>query len=211
MKSCDNPLSRRVLVLNRLWQPVNICGARRAFSLLFKDAAQVVFRDDGIFATYGFNDWQGIEWGDCGGDFVSSVSLRIRVPEIILLARYDELPLKDVKLTRKNVYLRDKNSCQYCGVTFRERDLNLDHVIPRRLGGGTIWTNIVCSCIPCNLRKGEKTPEAAGIKLVRTPKKPHWSPFNRIAFRKGEHSVWEHFLSPALWKVQISEEVGCAR
>jgi 5-methylcytosine-specific restriction endonuclease McrA len=206
MKLDDSVLSSRgVLLLNRLWQPVHICGVRRALALLYKGAGQVVFGENGTFATYDFGRWMGIKWteGD-GAACVRTVSLRIRIPEIVLLHHYDKTPQREVKLTRKNVYLRDKNTCQYCGRSFKESELNLDHVLPRRLGGTTTWTNIVCSCVECNLRKGEKTVEASGMGLVRTPKKPRWSPFNHIAFKRNNCRSWDHFLTPAGWKVQIS-------
>lgn len=198
--------SRSVLLLNRLWQPVHICGARRALALLYKGVGQVVFGENGTFATYDFGRWMGMKWteGD-GAPCLRTVSSRIRIPEILLLQHYDRMPQREVKLTRKNVYLRDKNTCQYCGRSFKESELNLDHVLPRRLGGGTTWTNIVCSCVECNLRKGEKTVEASGMGLVRAPKKPRWSPFNHIAFKRNNCQSWDHFLTPAGWKVQISD------
>ena len=197
---------RSVLVLNRLWQPVHICGVRRAISLLYKGAGQVVFRENGTFATYDFRRWMGMKWTeDDGATCVRTVSLAIRIPEIVLLYHYDRLPQKEVKLTRKNVYLRDRNTCQYCGRSFKESELNLDHVLPRRLGGATTWTNIVCSCVECNLRKGEKTVEASGMGLIKMPKKPRWSPFNHIAFKRNSWPSWDHFLTPAGWKVQISD------
>ncbi|MCX6357856.1 MAG: HNH endonuclease [Candidatus Aureabacteria bacterium] len=197
-------LSRSVLVLNRLWQPVHICNVRRAFALLYKNAAHVVAAQNGSFETYPFSQWvaAGVNGGDTPS--VGTVSMRIRMPEIILLIHYDRLPLREVKLTRRNVYLRDKNTCQYCGRTLRDGELNLDHVVPRHLGGGTTWTNIVCSCVTCNLKKGEKTPDHARMGLLKKPVKPRWSPFNRIAFRGEAYASWEHFLSPAGWKVQIS-------
>jgi 5-methylcytosine-specific restriction endonuclease McrA len=205
MQYSTSTISRRVLVLNRLWQPVHICGVRRALSLLYKGSAHVVSADDGSFMTHGFNRWAVMGWHD--GDrhlYVRTISLKIRVPEIIILIHYDNLPLKEVKLTRKNVYLRDRNTCQYCGRSLRESELNLDHILPKRLGGPTTWTNIVCSCVECNLRKGEKTLRASGMGLLRSPRKPRWSPFNHMAFTKSTYPSWEHFLNPSGWKVQIS-------
>ena len=197
--------SRSVLLLNRLWQPVHICGVRRALALLYKGAGQVVFRENGAFAPYDFGRWIGMKWTAVdGAACVRTVSRRIRIPEIVLLHNYDKMPQKEVKLTRRNVYLRDKNTCQYCGRSFKESELNLDHVLPRRLGGATTWTNIVCSCVECNLRKGEKTVETSGMGLARIPKKPRWSPFNHIAFKRNSCQSWDHFLTPAGWKVQIS-------
>jgi 5-methylcytosine-specific restriction endonuclease McrA len=179
-------------------------------SLLYREAAHVVHRDNGTFATYNFFRWKdAYDMSDETVDCMRTVSYAIRVPEIILLMHYDRIPKQEVKLTRKNVYLRDKNTCQYCGRVFKDSELNLDHVVPRRLGGATTWTNIVCSCIGCNLKKGEKTLREAGLMLIRTPKKPRWSPFNSIAFRRGVYSSWEHFLDPSGWKIQISDVETC--
>ncbi len=209
MQQGRSVLSQRVLVLNRLWQPVNICGVRRTFCLLYKGAAHVVFRDNGSFDTCDFARWTDKDWtGGNNGLYIHSVSMSFRVPEIIVLLHYDQLPLKDIKLTRKNVYLRDKSTCQYCGRPFKESSLNLDHILPRRLGGATTWTNIVCSCVACNLRKAERPLERSGMRLIREPKKPRWSPFNNIAFRRGAYPSWEHFLNPASWKVRISDELS---
>lgn len=209
MKREEPDLSRSVLVLNRLWQPVHVCGTRRAFSLVYRGAAQVVFRDNGSFVEYDFPRWAGMGWaGGNGAAYVSTVTMRIRIPEIIILRAYERLPAREVKLTRRNIYLRDRNTCQYCGRSFREQELNLDHVVPRRLGGATTWTNIVCSCVGCNLRKGEKTLDASGMGLLRQPKKPRWSPFNQISFRRGVCASWEQFLDPAAWKIQILDGAG---
>lgn len=204
MDHCDTVLAKHVLVLNRLWQPVHICSARRALAILYRGGAEVVYRENGSFDTFPFPSWITMGGDGNGSSCIRTVSLKIRLPEIMRLLHYDRLPLRDVKLTRKNIYLRDANTCQYCGMTFREGELNLDHVMPRRLGGGTTWTNLVCSCVMCNHRKGEKTLGSSGMGLIRQPKKPRWSPFNRIAFRGESYPSWEHFLDPADWKVQIS-------
>ena len=82
------------------------------------------------------------------------------------------MPKKEVKFTRHNIFERDKNTCQYCGRVFDRKDLNLDHVIPRDRGGPTTWENIVCSCIECNTQKANRTPQEAGMHLIRKPKRP---------------------------------------
>ncbi|HOE26882.1 MAG: HNH endonuclease [Candidatus Aureabacteria bacterium] len=209
MKRDEPKLSRSVLVLNRLWQPVHVCGMRRAFSLVYRGAAQVIYRENGSFAVCDFPRWAAMRWNDdrCA-EYVATVTMKIRLPEIIILRAYERLPAREVKLTRRNIYLRDCNICQYCGRPFREQDLNLDHVVPRRLGGATTWTNLVCSCVECNLKKGEKTLESSGMGLLRQPKKPRWSPFNQIAFRRGVCASWEQFLDPAAWNVQILGGAG---
>ncbi len=201
-------LNQQVLVLNRLWQAVNVCSARRALTLLFEGHAQVVFGDDeGDFKTYNFSQWRDFSQGQTEDDSVGTISFRIGIPRVILLLAFDRLPKKEVKFTRHNIFERDKNTCQYCSRTLERKDLNLDHVIPRDRGGPTTWENIVCSCIPCNTRKANRTPAEAGLRLVRKPKRPKWRPFVQVNFGAPMHDSWKHFLDLAYWNVELGEEV----
>lgn len=200
-------LSEQVLVLNRLWQAVNICTARRALTLLFQGHAQVVFgADDGSFRTFDFCEWHDFSQQEPHDESIHTVSFRIRVPRVIMLLIFDRLPKKEVKFTRLNIFERDKNTCQYCGRIFERRDLNLDHVIPRDRGGPTSWENIVCSCIPCNTRKANQTPQEAGMHLIRKPKRPKWRPFVQVNLGLHYHESWKHFLDLAYWNVELGEE-----
>ncbi|MSU64174.1 MAG: HNH endonuclease [Pedosphaera sp.] len=200
-------LDQQVLVLNRLWQAVNVCTARRALTLLFQGQAQVVFGDnDGSFRTFSFGEWHDFSQQEPSAESVRTVSFKIRVPRVIMLLIFDRLPKKEVKFTRLNIFDRDKNLCQYCGHTFDRKDLNLDHVIPRDRGGPTTWENIVCSCIPCNTRKANRTPQEAGLHLVRKPKRPKWHPFVQVNVGLHYHDSWKHFLDIAYWNVELGEE-----
>ena len=206
----SNVLCDQVLVLNRLWQAVNVCSVRRALALLFEGNAQVVFgMGDGDYRTLDFQQWRDLSRTspDPEGS-VGTVSFRIRVPRVILLMGFDRFPKKEVKFTRHNLFERDRNTCQYCGKTFDRRDLNLDHVIPRDRGGPTTWENIVCSCIPCNTRKANRTPAEAQMHLVRKPKRPKWRPFVQVSFGASIHDSWRHFLDVAYWNVELGSEVG---
>lgn len=203
-------LGQQVLVLNRLWQAVNLCSVRRALTLLFEGNAQVVANNEaGDFKTYDFQQWRDFSnrsTHDGSEDVVRTVALRIRIPRVILLLFFDRLPRKDVKFTRHNIFERDRNTCQYCGEVFDRRDLNLDHVIPRDRGGPTTWENIVCSCIRCNTRKANKTPAEASMRLVRKPKRPKWRPFVQVSFGAPMPDSWKHFLDIAYWNVELGEE-----
>ena len=142
-------LNSQVLVLNRLWQAVNVCSARRAFTLLYQGHAQVVSSDPANnFLTHDFDSWRDVSATAPDHEVVTTISWKIRVPRVIVLLLFDRLPKKEVKFTRHNVFERDKNTCQYCGNVFERTDLNLDHVLPRDRGGLTTWENVVCSCIP---------------------------------------------------------------
>lgn len=198
-------LSQNVLVLNRLWQAVNICSVKRAFMLLYQGHAQVVEAESGSFQTMTFAQWFSFSRGYEGDDVVSTVSFKIRVPKVILLLFFDRMPKKEVKFTRHNIFERDHNTCQYCGNKYDRKDLNLDHVIPRDRGGETSWENIVCSCVPCNSRKGNRTPGEAGLKLLHRPKRPKWRPMLHLHFSKARDESWKHFVDLAYWNVELTD------
>ncbi len=201
-------LSQHVLVLNRLWQAVNICSARRALTLLFEGRAQVVLNmTDGSFETFTFNQWRDFSQQEPHPESIHTVSFKIRIPRVIMLLLFDRVPRQEVKFTRHNIFERDRNTCQYCGRGFDRKDLNLDHVIPRDRGGSTSWENIVCSCVECNTRKANRTPQEAGMHLIRKPKRPKWQPFVQINIGFHHHDSWKHFLDIAYWNVELGEDV----
>ena len=202
-------LNAPVLVLNRLWQAVNVCTAKRALVLLFQGQAQVVFGEaDGGFQTFSFNEWWDFSRQQPHPESIHTVSFRIRVPRVIMLLVFDRMPKKEVKFTRHNIFERDQNLCQYCGKRFDRTELNLDHVVPRDRGGPTTWENIVCSCIECNTRKANRTPQEAGMRLVRKPKRPKWRPFIQINVGLHYHDSWKHFVDLAYWNVELGETPG---
>ena len=201
-----NVLNENVLVLNRLWQAINVCTVERAFTLLYSGHAEVVIEDEGDFQTFDFHEWREFSRGHHGEDVVHTVSFNIRVPRVILLLFFDRLPHKEVKFTRHNIFERDHNTCQYCGKRFDRRELNLDHIIPRDRGGTTTWENIVCACIPCNTRKANRTPTEAGMHLIKKPKRPKWRPFVNVTIATVAHDSWKHFLDLAYWNVELGED-----
>ncbi len=203
VRSCM--LNSQVLVLNRLWQAINVCSVRRAFTLLCAGHAQVVYSDGRNYSTHDFESWRDISTREPADDMVNTISFKIRIPRVIVLLLFDRMPRKEVKFTRHNIFERDKNTCQYCGKHFDRRDLNLDHVIPRDKGGLTTWENIVCSCIPCNTRKGNRLPHEVNMKLIRKPERPKWRPFVHITFDSQLHESWRHFIDLAYWNVELGD------
>lgn len=198
-------LDRQVLVLNRLWQAVNICSVRRAFMLLCQGQAQVVYAGgNNSFSTHDFEAWRDFSQREPEPEMVHTISFKIRIPRVIVLLLFDRLPKKEVKFTRHNLFERDRNTCQYCGKVFDRKDLNLDHVIPRDKGGQTTWENIVCSCIPCNSRKANRLPHEANMHLIRKPSRPKWRPFAHFTFSAQHHEDWKHFIDVAYWNVELS-------
>jgi len=195
-----------VLVLNRLWQAVNICSVKRAFTLLFQRQAQVVFAETGNnFATHDFESWRDVSDRIPEPEMVHTIHFKVRIPRVIVLMMFDRMPKKEVKFTRHNIFERDKSTCQYCGKIFERKDLNLDHVIPRDKGGLTTWENIVCSCIPCNTRKGNRLHYEVNMHLIKKPARPKWKPFVNLTFSGPQHESWRHFIDLAYWNVELGD------
>jgi len=201
-------LDCNVLVLNKHYMAIRIVGARRAFSLLFRELAEVVYVDQGKYSNYDFQSWCEVSqfkrrFEPDSHDWVSTVNFYIAVPRIIRLLFYDRLPRNEVKLNRRNIFARDKNRCQYCGQRQPTSELSLDHVIPRSMGGKTVWENIVCACAECNVKKGGRTPKQAGIMLIHKPVRPRHNPFVRIHLGQQRYRSWQQFLDHAYWSVEL--------
>ncbi|NNM88372.1 MAG: HNH endonuclease [Phycisphaerae bacterium] len=201
-------LSCNVLVLNRLYMPIRVTSARRAFAMLIKDMAEVISVENNCYLSYNIEGWLEIsvlkaQYERDSHDFVRTVRYEIAVPRIIRLLGYDRLPKQDVKLTRRNIYARDNSLCQYCGKKFTTNELSLDHVIPRSLGGKTTWENLVCACVYCNAKKGGRTPAQASMHLSRAPHKPKRNPVINIRLGSDKYSSWKHFLDHAYWNVEL--------
>jgi 5-methylcytosine-specific restriction endonuclease McrA len=160
----------RVLVLNTTYEPLNVCSARRAVVLLLKDKAEVVQQSAAVYhserSTFG-------------------------VPYVIRLRDYVAVPRGVARrLSRRAVFARDRHRCQYCG---SDRRLTVDHVVPRSKGGAHDWENVVTSCAPCNLRKGDRTPAAAQMRLTRRPRPPEPASFVYM-YRDDIHDSWLPYL-----------------
>jgi len=201
-------LDSSVLVLNRLYMAVNVVSARRAFTLLCKEEAEVVSVEDEQYNSYDFETWIEVgkardRWKDDGTEWVKAIRFDIMVPKVIRLLFYDRLPQTRVKFNRRNIFARDENRCQYCGGKHPTNELSLDHVIPRSRGGRTTWENVVCACTRCNARKGGRLPEEAGLKLYRRPAKPRRSPVIHLKLRSGKYQSWKQFLDHAYWSVEL--------
>ncbi len=147
--SNQGALHAPVLVLNTSYEPINVCAARRAIVLVLKGVAMAEEEN---------------------GHYVHGARLTIRVPSVIRLLEYRRIPHQTRALSRKNILLRDRNTCQYCGTMLASGELTLDHVIPRSRGGVSAWENLVACCHPCNRRKGNQSPMEAGMRLLREPR-----------------------------------------
>jgi len=163
-------LERQVLVLNQNYEPLSVCTARRALLLILMQKAQLV-------EAYALE--------------VRTVSRSFPLPCVVRLTLYVKVPRKDVVLSKRNIMKRDRHCCQYCGAA--EGPMTVDHVIPRNLGGSDAWENLVCACIKCNNKKGDRTPEQADLSLIRHPRRPHYIAFMRYFVGTIDHR-WKPYL-----------------
>jgi 5-methylcytosine-specific restriction endonuclease McrA len=191
-----------------------IVNVRRAFTLLFKrdrheqPIAEVVHIEEGRWTSYDFENWAELsrlkrEFEPDRHDWVRTVRFDLVVPRVIRVLTFNKVPRQEVKFNRRNLFARDRSMCQYCGRRFPTSELTLDHVVPRSVGGSTSWTNIVCACVKCNVRKGGRTPDQAQMQLIRAPVKPKRNPALSVSLRDQRYSLWKQFLDNAYWDVEL--------
>ena len=190
-------LGQPTLVLNRSWVAITTTTVRRAMSLLFIGAARVV--SPGTYETHDFQSWLAADASEPDDEadpsrYIQCVSRRIRVPEVIQLTVFNGMPRTQVSFSRRNLFRRDNNTCQYCGARPGMSDLTIDHVVPRSQGGGNSWANCVLACTRCNRKKGDRTPVRAGMALRRTPRPPAWAPHLDVSC-SHRRETWDQFLS----------------
>jgi 5-methylcytosine-specific restriction endonuclease McrA len=166
--SCDTG----VLVLNHNFEPLNVCGLKRGMILMLLGKAEVVRFSDTI---------------------IHSVDEEMFAPSVLRLCRMVKRPQPKLKMSRRSVLARDDYTCQYCG---SKSNLTIDHVFPRHRGGETTWENLVCCCLKCNNKKGDKTPQEIGMRLPHPPRRPNYVPY--ISFPRFvsalRHPEWREFL-----------------
>lgn len=197
-------ISSGVLVLNRSFMPVHVTTVRRALSLLYQGMAKAV---NDQYELINFDDWRELGAKD-GDDVIGLVNGVIRVPRVILLVAYDRIPKRHVRFSRLNIFLRDRNTCQYCGHAFHRKELNIDHVIPRSRGGKSTWENVVCSCLECNRLKGGNTPKEARMRLVKKPARPRWTPQMNFKIQIRRYEEWipfMNFIDVSYWNAELME------
>ena len=203
-------LQTSVLVLNRQYMAVHVVTARRAFGLLYRELAEVIHADQGGFGTYSFHSWREVsellaERKEPYDDWVRAVSFEIRVPRVIRLLDFDRVPKQRLNLNRRNVLARDGHICQYCGERFPTHQLSIDHVIPRSRGGQTIWENVVCACLDCNIRKGGRTPKEAKMLLMHHPERPKRNPVLLLKLGNPKYASWRTWVEGVPWDVGASD------
>jgi 5-methylcytosine-specific restriction endonuclease McrA len=197
-KVLDSP----VLTLNRNWQPIRTSTVKEAIGLVAKGSAFVI---DPV--TYERHDL--VSWNDVSkakekfdGFVIRSSKLSLVPPEVIVLTEYNGRSEGSVVFTRRNMFKRDRYTCQYCGSQPGPDQLTIDHVMPKSRGGASSWTNCVLACVECNKRKSNRTPDEADMKLRKVPRKPSWKMLARISPHQRRES-WDAFLSRAYWEAEL--------
>ena len=191
-------LDRPTLILNRNWQPVGVNTVARALVKVFSESARIV--DPADFRLYTWEDWAALRPAE-GEPVIRTQRLVLRVPEVAVLTTYDRIPTNAVTFSRRNVFKRDRYTCQYCGKQPGSEELTIDHVIPRSQGGLSTWENCVLACIECNRLKADRTPEQAGLTLRQRPTRPAWRPL--YAQSGIRIASWAKFVSEAYWSVEL--------
>jgi 5-methylcytosine-specific restriction endonuclease McrA len=164
-------MESHVLVLNQNYEPINVCNARRAVVLLNRGKAEILENGLGV---------------------LRSPSIAFPLPSVIRLVYLVRRPRPQMRLTRREVFMRDRYTCQYCGR--QGRDLTLDHVFPRHRGGRHTWENLVAACKTCNHRKAGRTPGEARMDLVREPRQPHVSSYYVFYQYLDAQAEWRKFI-----------------
>ena len=163
----------RVLVLDQSYLPINIVRWQKAIQYIATEKVEIIREYDQI---------------------IRSAKCVWKLPAVVRFITKFHRPRRVVKFSKQNVFIRDRYKCQYCGKKFNALELTYDHVMPKSRGGKTEWENIVASCIPCNTKKGNKTPKEARMKLRKIPTRPDWIPIFAVKMA-SEHMPqhWKDF------------------
>jgi 5-methylcytosine-specific restriction endonuclease McrA len=163
-----------VLILNSQYLPIQTTSVKRAIKLIYRGVA--------VTEKYSDKVWK-------------SISSEIVLPAVIRLINFHKLPIRTYKLSKKNILIRDKFTCQYCAEILSERSLTIDHIVPKSKGGSSKWENLVAACKRCNTKKADKTPEEAGLWLSKKPTRLSIHTHTTILRNKGEsYPEWSEFL-----------------
>jgi 5-methylcytosine-specific restriction endonuclease McrA len=195
---------RKVLILNKNWHPINVIPSLKAAKDLYSGRLDVV---TSTYQIYDFFDWVE-NWSDFkeienfNGRMIRTPSFTFPLPEIAKVRNYKGCYYGPANFNRENIFIRDNFTCQYCGKKKAGNELNMDHILPRSRGGKSNWMNIVLSCIPCNTKKADRTPEEAGMPLLRQPFTPTWSQLRTKIPNKPPKS-WEELIGNLYWKTEL--------
>lgn len=220
--------SKDVLVLNRNWCAVGVVPIPKAMNLLFTSyedgepkARIITPPPKGSYEVWDWRDWSSMR-PKPDEEVLVGVSRNYKVPEVVILSRYESLPIRRIHFCRRELWRRDNFTCQYCGIRPPEDECTIDHVVPKSLGGETNWTNCVLACYQCNSQKADRKPEEARkpkdkakarkwkgsspMRLIKTPCKPEYS----IIRGRGKNMIldsWKHWLDKMYWEIPLENDM----
>ena len=183
-------LSCPVLVLNRNYQAINIITVRKALVMMVAGSVEAL---DGEYQSYKMVDWLA-QRPQNDDDIIGTPSRRVRAPRLVICTTFGKILSLKVRFTRNNIFRRDNYVCQYCRRRYLSHQLNIDHVFPRSRGGEHQWENVVTSCLPCNTRKRDRTPDEACMPLLKEPKRTAWPMGGELMKVRRRYPEWEPFL-----------------
>ena len=184
-----------VLVLNRNWQAIHVKSPADALSMMYTDnATGLDILGEDQMVPYKWKDWVKLPH-DPDSEYVKTINGDIKIPKVIVLCKFNKVPMKRPKFSLSGVWTRDGGICQYTGKKLSKNEGNVDHVMPRSRGGKTDWSNCVLAHKEVNAQKANRTPEEAGLKLIKPPSIPRHMP--TTFYIKNKHNIkeWELFLN----------------
>jgi len=184
---------KRVLILNKNWMAINTSTARHAISLIFAGQAKGILISENKIQALGWDEWKNVQPTETEAS-IGTVNQKIKLPSIVVMNFCDKIPKQAIKFTQNNLWERDNFTCQYTGKKVTRQTGNIDHIIPKSLGGRTSWENCVIACKEINAQKSDKTPEQAGLKLIRKPTRPKVMPVSFFIKNKENNLDWNCFL-----------------
>lgn len=196
-------VSSQVLILNKGWHPIRVQNLRNAISKVINERAK--FIDHDTFLLYSWGEWlnnfavPNKDIDKINYEIIRSKNFSFKKPFVAVCTKYNKIPNTHLKLTKRNLLIRDHFKCQYSGVKLNYKTATVDHVTPKSKGGKTTWDNLVICSLEINVRKANRTPEEAGLKLLKAPKKPQWSPVYEM-IHKSRSKHWDKFIKDDQWK-----------
>lgn len=198
---------RKCLVLNKNWSPIGTVSFEKAMNKVFSTYADGTPKariiEPESYQALTWEDWSRLRPKE-GEDAFAACETYFRIPEIILLSRYEKLPKKTVQFSRRMLYKRDKMTCQYCGAQPGSEELTVDHIVPRSKGGLTTWENCALACTDCNRKKADKLLSECKMKLLSVPKKPDVSKYKFETYKRVDS--WQAWLGLNYWNVELEND-----
>jgi len=190
----DSISKHSVLILNKHWIPINTTTPKHSFALMYSENAKGIMIEEDKVVPLEWHEWVCLKLNQSDRT-IKTVRGFIKIPTVIVLNYYDKIPKQTIKFTQKSLWERDNFTCQYTGKKVTRTNGNIDHVIPKSQGGKTSWENCVIAHKEINALKADRTPEQAGLKLLKKPSSPRIMPVSFYIRNKEEVKDWELFLN----------------